>query len=48
VQSTLKTYSWVITDENGNEITSRKEKSFQQKIAKPGIYRARLRVIDEL
>lgn len=46
VQSTLSAYSWAITDEDWNEITTSKQKSFQQKFVKPGTYRVRLMVTD--
>jgi hypothetical protein len=46
VQSTLSSYARTITDEDGNEITTSKQKSFQQKFTKPGTYRARLMVSD--
>jgi PKD repeat protein len=48
VQSSIRTYRWVITDEDWNEITSQSAKSFQYKFAKAGTYRVRLRVADEL
>lgn len=46
VQSTLSSYSWTITDEDGNEVMNGKQKSFQQKFPKPGTYRVRLMVTD--
>jgi PKD repeat protein len=48
VQSTLKTYQRTLSDENWNEITTEKTKSFQYKFTKPGVYRANLRVLDVL
>ncbi|MEI7477961.1 MAG: PKD domain-containing protein [bacterium] len=48
VQSTLSSYSWSITDADGNEITKQKVKTFQQKFAKPGTYRVMLKVVDQL
>ncbi len=48
VQSTLKSYARTITDSDGNEIVSEQGKSFQHKFVKPGIYRAKVRVVDQL
>lgn len=48
VQSTLKTYTRTITDSDGNEVATSKGKTLQQKFPKPGTYRVKLRVIDEL
>lgn len=48
VQSTLKNYTWTVTDSDGNEVASEKWKNFQQSFKKPGTYRVKLRVVDEL
>jgi PKD repeat protein len=48
VQSTLKSYTRTVTDSDGNEVASNQWKSFQQKFSKPGVYRAKVRVVDQL
>ncbi len=48
VQSALKSYTWTITDEDGNEIANQNGKTLQQKFTKPWTYRVKLRVLDEL
>ncbi len=48
VQSSIRSYRWFVTDENGNEVTSQSSKTFQYKFTKAWTYRIRLRVADEL
>lgn len=48
VQSTLKSYLWIVSDSNGNEILREKSKNIQHRFVQPGSYRVRLQVIDQL
>ena len=48
VQSTLKSYLWIVSDADGNEILREKSKTIQHKFTQPGSYRVRLQVLDQL
>lgn len=48
VQSSLKAYQWTITDADGDVVVTEKVKTFQHKFTKPGTYRVKLRVLDQL
>lgn len=48
VQSTLKSYLWIVSDAEWNEILREKSKNIQHRFAQPGTYRVRLQVIDQL
>lgn len=48
VQSTIKSYVWIVTDADGNTILRERSKSIQHKFERPGIYRVRLQVEDQI
>lgn len=48
VQSTLKSYLWIVSDADWNEILRERSKKIQHRFVQPGSYRVRLQVTDQL